>query len=158
MVCDNIIPGGFSKNSCLLWLSLLNSSTVYFEWGSGFTTRVSNTLVKSGTSIEGSLDWYNTMKKSYHEKHTRLRYVDIGETQAFSWPRNTSMGSQYINAIMTSDRLNDVVLIDGRWRVAYASNAPFRIPGISSLSSRCKFRFRSFPSNLQLNSTISTLL
>lgn len=120
MVCENI-EGGFSKLACFFWLSFLHENTAYFEWGSGFTTKVSNQVVKSGTSVEGSFDWFNHMKHSYEAKRMNLVYIDIGRTRKFSWPVNAINGTDYVNAISSSKY--DVVLVDGRWRVACGAKA-----------------------------------
>lgn len=105
--------------ACTLWLSLLDANTRYFEWGSGFTTRTSGDIVRRVVSIEGSRDWYKHMLRTGGVKHTRLRYVDIGKTKAFSWPLNRSLGHRYIHAI-DEHGMQDVVLVDGRFRVACA--------------------------------------
>lgn len=116
--CDVDIQGGFSRKACLLWLSYITSNTRYFEWGSGFTTRTADKIASRVTSVEGSYSWYKYMT-SYNLSHTtRLLYVDIGKTGAFSHPINRNVDSRpYINAINTTQ---DVVLVDGRWRVACA--------------------------------------
>jgi hypothetical protein len=65
-------------------------------------------------------------------KRTRLLYVDIGRTGWFSRPRaarrgainaTQDRGAAYVGAINATQ---DVVLVDGRWRVACALSAfPF---------------------------------
>ena len=126
MSCPDNIAGGFSKRACVLWLSFLNNNTRYFEWGSGFTTKVSNNIVQTGISIEGSRDWFDQMKATYKENRTKITYVNIGETKQFSWPLNTTLGHEYIKSIKTYD-VQDVILVDGRWRVACAANAYSRL-------------------------------
>lgn len=116
----NDIKGGFSVNACLLWVSFLHPHTRYFEWGSGFTTRTSDKLARQVVSIEGSHEWYMHMKKYSFSAHMQLRYVDIGKTEAFSWPVNQSFGRRYIHAIEEYGPWQDVVLVDGRFRVACA--------------------------------------
>lgn len=121
-VCRNLV-GGFSKNACLLWLSYLGPTTRYFEWGSGFTTRTADRVALHVTSIEGSRAWYEKMRAHNFSSRTDLRYVDIGETGAYSWPRNQRRSSAYVQAIQSA---HDIVLVDGRWRVACAVSAfPF---------------------------------
>lgn len=118
-VCDAPI-GGFSTKACLLWLSYINSSTRYFEWGSGFTTRVADKVASRVTSIEGSRSWFEDMKKHNFSGRTKLIYVDVGKTGSFSWPENKLGGHDYIRAIK---KKQDVILVDGRWRVACAIQA-----------------------------------
>ena len=121
--CTRELSGGFSARACLLWFSFLTNETFYFEWGSGWTTRISDPIVRRGVSIEGSKSWYEHQQK-FPYANTELRYVDIGETTSYSWPVNqtTGRGSAYISSIQQFDK-NDVVLVDGRWRVACAMAA-----------------------------------
>lgn len=117
-------PGGFSREACLLWLSLLTPSTRYFEWGSGFTTRVSDGICARVTSVEGSEEWHTQMISSHAWKPTtELKYVDIGPTGLFSMPKDKSRGSSYIHAMDREEGAFDVVLVDGRFRVACAAAA-----------------------------------
>ena len=126
MTCPSTIPGGFSKAACILWMSFLNSETRYFEWGSGFTTRTADTIAMRVTSIEGSREWYDKMQTHVFSNRTTLRYIDIGKTGDFSHPEDPTKGTPYINAINSTQ---DVILVDGRWRVACAISAfPFIAP------------------------------
>lgn len=124
--CPSSIPGGFSKKACMLWMSFLNLDTRYFEWGSGFTTRTADNITMRVTSIEGSSEWYRQMKEHTFSERTTLRYIDIGKTGAFSYPEDPKKGKKYIHAINSTQ---DVILVDGRWRVACAASAfPFIAP------------------------------
>ena len=120
------IAGGFSKNACILWLSYINPTTRYFEWGSGSTTRIADKIAMRVTSIEGSHSWYKKMMTHNFSKNTNLMYVDIGPTKMFSWPlqkNNTKKSQAYVNAINSTQ---DIILVDGRWRVACAiASFPF---------------------------------
>ena len=53
--CPSMIAGGFSRKACLLWMSFLNPSIRYFEWGSGFTTRAADKIAMRVTSSYDSL-------------------------------------------------------------------------------------------------------
>lgn len=112
--------GGFSTGACILWLSYLHPTTRYFEWGSGFTTRVADRIAAKVTSIEGSRSWYEKMRKHSFSDRTDLVYVDVGRTGFVSWPKNASGGREYIRSM---NEKQDVVLVDGRWRVACAVRA-----------------------------------
>jgi len=77
-------------------------------------------MAKSVISVEGSRDWYRHMTRAFtFSNTTHLRYVDIGRTKAFSWPTNISAGDEYIHYLCASPP-QDVILVDGRWRVACA--------------------------------------
>ncbi len=123
MECTSKIVGGFSKKACLLWLSFFNPNIRYFEWGSGFTTRVADKIAFSVTSIEGSRNWYEKMHKYPFSNRTTLRYVDIGKTGSFSHPADPTKGGAYFGA---ANSTHDIFLVDGRWRVACSISAfPF---------------------------------
>ncbi len=121
--CDKKIAGGFTKKACLLWLSYINSNTKYFEWGSGFTTLTADKIGAKVTSIEGSKSWYNKLIKKNLSNNTNLIYVNIGETGGYSFPKDPTKGHNYITSIKEEQ---DIILVDGRWRVACAIHAfPF---------------------------------
>jgi len=118
--CDHEIHGGFSRGACLLWMSFMSPGITYFEWGSGFTTVTSDSIGVKVTSIEGSKSWYDSMKEKHRFKPTtNLTYVDIGYTGGYSWPKDPTRGTPYIYAIQDQPSY-DVVLVDGRFRVACA--------------------------------------
>ena len=124
--CLSNIAGGFSKNVCLLWISFLNPNIRYFEWGSGFTTKTADEIAMRVTSIEGSRTWYDKMREHTFSNKTVLKYVDIGKTGSFSFPKDQTKGTEYIRAINSTQ---DIILVDGRWRVACAISAfPFIAP------------------------------
>jgi hypothetical protein len=66
------------------------------------------------------------MQTHTFSNRTTLRYVDIGKTGGYSHPQDPTKGTQYIHAINSTQ---DVILVDGRWRVACAISAfPFIAP------------------------------
>jgi hypothetical protein len=66
------------------------------------------------------------MREQNFSSRTTLQYVDIGPTGSFSVPKDPTRGTNYIRAIKST---HDVVLVDGRWRVACAMSAfPFVAP------------------------------
>ena len=75
------------------------------------------------TSIEGSRTWYDKMREHTFSNKTTLKYVNIGKTGAFSYPKDPARGTEYIGAI---NSVHDIILVDGRWRVACSISAfPF---------------------------------
>lgn len=125
--CESSLQGGFTFSVCVFWASFLTNRTNYFEWGSGSTTVMSDAMARRVVSIEGSELWYRHMKEKHtFHSHTHLQYVGIGETRAFSWPLDPSQGHDYIHAI-EHHPLQDVVLVDGRFRVACALAAFSRL-------------------------------
>ena len=127
-MCDTaILVGGFTRPVCFFWASFLTTHTRYFEWGAGLTTVLSDGLARRVVSVEGSKDWYQKMTTEHaFRPNTMLRYVDIGPTKRFSWPLNAFKGHAYVHAI-DDQPLQDVVLVDGRFRVACALAAHNRL-------------------------------
>ena len=127
--CSVSLPGGFSAVECVLLLEVLQHGTEhYFEWGAGSSTRLAATRARVVTSIEGSKQWTAKMKNSSLPKNVHLRYVNIGPTEMFSWPVewNITRARRYIRAIDSVPPQN-VILVDGRWRVACAMRARRRL-------------------------------
>lgn len=133
MKCEASQPGGFTLKECLVWASLIQPHVRYFEWGSGFTTRMADERAKSVISVEGSRGWYQHMTQTFAlSKRTHIKYVNIGHTKAFSWPSNVSAGDEYIHSLCASPP-QDVILVDGRWRVACALAALLCLPQDATL-------------------------
>ena len=127
--CTQALQGGFSAAECMLFLSMLPRRTSrYFEWGSGSSTRLAAERAVVVTSVEGSSVWAGKMRNGSLPSNVDLRYVDIGPTTAFSWPvtLNATRSRAYIRAIDAMPP-QDVVLVDGRWRVACALRARHRL-------------------------------
>lgn len=116
----------FSMKECLFWISLLTNNTNYFEWGSGSTTKIADKIAKSVISVEGSLEWYNIMKKNKFRKSTELVYKNIGPTKSFSTPLFSNMSDEYISHIKHTGK-KDLILVDGRFRVACAISSYNRL-------------------------------
>ena len=121
--CTHALAGGFSAAECVFFVSVVQGTELYTEWGSGSSTLLAAAYAKNVISIEGSLAWTQKMQNETSLlKNVDLRYVSIGDTGAFSWPKNASLGYNYIHA-MDHLPLQNVVLVDGRYRVACALRA-----------------------------------
>ena len=128
-LCPATLPGGFSGIECTLFLAMVTTGIQnYFEWGAGSSTLLAAKRARSVTSVEGSRVWADKIRNGSLPSNVNFRYVDIGPTKAFSWPvqTNTTRSREYIRAI---DEVppQDVVLVDGRWRVACALRARHRL-------------------------------
>ena len=128
-LCPATLPGGFNQIECTLFLAMVTAGIQnYFEWGAGSSTLLAAKRAQSVTSVEGSRVWADKVRNGSLPSNVNLRYVDIGPTKAFSWPiqTNTTRSREYIRAIDAVPP-QDVVLVDGRWRVACALRARHRL-------------------------------
>ncbi len=110
-----------------LFIKHLQSATHYFEWGSGGSTVLTAKFpnIKSLTSIESDKSWIQTVEKQVLGKpHVKLVFVDIHCTPN-DWGRPGPLCTEeqhksYSEQIVkyTSPESLDLILIDGRYRVA----------------------------------------
>ncbi|WP_162816417.1 tetratricopeptide repeat protein [Halomonas sp. BN3-1] len=103
-----------------LFLKALRKAKHYFEFGAGGSTiwAVREGLVVQG--VESDATWVTALADTCGEK-CQLRSVDIGPTKEWGFPVNTQPDNRfeaYSKAIYDMPRAFDLVLIDGRFRVA----------------------------------------
>jgi len=109
----------------------LSNCTNYFEFGSGGSTyRASITEnIKTITSVESDQVFSEKIKKL--SPKIDMMYVDIGPTREFGNPSNRSkihLWKNYPNAVKNCKENTDLVLIDGRFRVACALMVCLELP------------------------------
>jgi hypothetical protein len=102
-----------------MFKSILKNSKNYFEYGCGASTKwvVKNTNAKI-SCVDSSVEWINSI-----EDYPRLKkiYIDIGKIGKWGYPLTLDKQQNfplYSNAISKEEDNIDVVLIDGRFRVA----------------------------------------
>ncbi|MEP2024445.1 MAG: hypothetical protein ABJH98_13635 [Reichenbachiella sp.] len=90
----------------------LNADLSLFEYGSGFSTQYFASKLKTVKSIEYDQIWYQKVRKE-------IAHLENAEVKYYELDRN------YANAILTEGEeiLYQLILIDGRHRVACAKNA-----------------------------------
>ena len=106
-----------------LFKSYIKDADLYFEYGVGKSTEwvLANTKSKI-IAVDSDLNWINSIKniESYKER-LKTTWVDLGELTKWGRPISYSHRDNfinYINAIWQFDKNPDIVLIDGRFRVA----------------------------------------
>ena len=101
----------------------IRSASVYGEYGCGFSTTwiYENTQCKI-LSVDSSREWVDqTLKTVEHDPRVDLRWVDLGELKKWGRPKSYAHRSrfpEYINSIWERDDKPQLVLVDGRFRVA----------------------------------------
>lgn len=124
------LDGSFSLRECRLFLyQFQNKKEVsYLEFGAGTSTLIAGLRAKRAVSVEGNQDWFlNTslkLQKFKLNKIVQMRFANIGPTRAFSYPvfNNVSAHEYCVKPLRPLETF-DLVLIDGRFRVACAAHA-----------------------------------
>jgi hypothetical protein len=115
-----------------LFKNKIKDSNCYFEWGMGGSTFDSLKYSSAKVyTVESSAEWLDHMKKwAFIRKNIangRLHcfYIDIGDTVKWGSPADKSRKSNFpgISQVISDKNISqkvDVVLVDGRFRVACA--------------------------------------
>lgn len=111
------------KNDKKLFYSYLDKATNYFEYGSGGSTYQASIKdnIKKIYTVESDIEWINKLKKILN-KDVNFIYVDM-KTKPNNWgyPGENSTKEDWIkysNVICEINYKVDLILIDGRFRVA----------------------------------------
>ena len=115
--------GNNTTNS--FFLNKLKKSKFYFEYGSGSSTLVASELNKKFISIELDKKYYLELKKKI--KNDQVKFFNIGPVGEFSYPifKLKKKIVNYINSIdtyLSDEDYPDLILIDGRFRIACCLN------------------------------------
>lgn len=117
-------------------LEQAKASNVVLEFGSGGSTIA---LAKAGVSLLWSVEsdpyWFNrcgehpALSEAIENQRVNLLYIDIGPISEYGFPQTKQMAhdwSRYHLAIWEKMPVPDLVVIDGRFRVACALQAALR--------------------------------
>lgn len=109
-----------TENERGLFKKALEGATYYFEFGSGGSTvwAVEKGLTVHG--VESDAKWVNSLKDKLGER-CQVKTVDIGPTREWGFPASDDHKEKFINyslAIQDHDISFDLILVDGRFRVA----------------------------------------
>ena len=115
--------GNNTTNS--FFLDKLKKSKFYFEYGSGSSTLIANDLNKKFISIELDKKYYLELKKKI--RNDQVKFFNIGPVGEFSYPifKLKKKIVNYINSIdtyLSNEDYPDLILIDGRFRIACCLN------------------------------------
>jgi hypothetical protein len=109
---------------------MIKNSINYLEFGSGGSTILAEKCVKNKViSVESDKEWYNLLKSNFNNNNSKvnLHLIDLNcEPNTWGHPSKScpdTLKIQYSNIGKTIDISDiDLVLIDGRFRVACALN------------------------------------
>ena len=117
-----------AKNDEKMFYKYLDKATNYFEFGSGGSTyqaSIRNNIINI-YSVESDIIWHNKLKNILKRK-TNIQYIYVEMNSlpdTYGYPGPTSTKDQYINysnqiiLLDKNSRAIDLILIDGRFRVA----------------------------------------
>ena len=105
-----------------LFKKYLINCDYYFEYGVGSSTRwvLENTKSKI-ISVDTDKKWINTIDVSNNDSRIKLNWINLGDLENWGRPKSYEYRDQFINYISNVWNFNkkaDVILIDGRFRVA----------------------------------------
>ena len=112
--------------------SYIDNSKMYLEFGSGGTTFIAiNSPKTKVVSVESDPNWinylmsYNAISNAIEKQKLDIKYINIGKTKEWGYPINDELKEnypKYSNEIFNHIKKEeiDLVLIDGRFRVACA--------------------------------------
>jgi hypothetical protein len=138
---SNVVVTMSAAEASALLMHMLNSKVhSYLEWGSGGSTEMISFLMANTTlfntteaySIESSTKWMQNLRIRsptivHAEEQGLLHFIhgDIGRTGHLGFPKermNASKALNYVRSISKHHRY-DLILVDGRFRVACALQA-----------------------------------
>lgn len=126
-VSKNTIPDmpRMTEKETALFEGYLEKSQAYFEFGSGGSTKLAIRKNIEVYGVESDKHWVDTLKQETGPL-CKIDYVDIGPTKAWGYPVDNTHRDKfprYSQAILQHDKAFDLILIDGRFRVACTLNA-----------------------------------
>ena len=115
-----------SKKANEFFKKTLRKSSFYFEFGSGNSTILAEKFKKKFISIELDKTFFKKVLGILKKKN-KVKYIDIGPVGEFSYPlfKDRSKILDYIKSInkyFKKKKFPNLILIDGRFRVACCIN------------------------------------
>jgi protein O-GlcNAc transferase len=112
-----------SENEINVLKKYLSKSTYYFEFGSGGSTVLAHKYknIKKITSIESDKEYSKYIQKI--ASSANIIHINIGDTIEWGKPKNKNNYNNwpnYYKAWLNKDYNPDLILIDGRFRIACA--------------------------------------
>jgi hypothetical protein len=123
----------------------IDSSTHYLEFGSGESTIYASksTNLKTINSVESSINYINenlinnpVIASALSSNKLCFHIVDIGETVTWGYPKDKTkkhLWPNYALSVFSQSKNYDLVLVDGRFRVACILNYLLNTPKSSTL-------------------------
>ncbi len=113
-----------SEGETELFEKYLHQATLYFEYGSGGSTKLAVKNKVEVFGVESDKQWVDTLIEECGPL-CKVDYVDIGPTKEWGYPVDQTHKEKfplYSEAILRHENAFDFVLVDGRFRVACTLN------------------------------------
>lgn len=130
--CDTVAPR-MSNVEVGLLMQHMAAARSYFEYGCGGSTVLASAFanIKILFSVDSSLDWIARVKNCVPLNRVQFIYVDINaDSCMWGFPKDASKAGawpSYPKAILQSEQAFDLILVDGRFRVACCAAAAMRM-------------------------------
>jgi protein O-GlcNAc transferase len=118
----------FSQSDKIMFYKYLDKATVYFEYGSGGSTYQANIRknISKIYSVESDIEWLNKLKHKINSDKLVLFYNEMDvRPNTLGYPGKDSIpiqlinySNQILNISKDEQQKIDLLLIDGRFRVA----------------------------------------
>ena len=138
----------FAKNDLLMFNKYLNNTKNYFEFGSGGSTYQASIKnnIKLIISVESDKEWHSIIKNNVKHSNFHYKFIDLKcNPKNWGYPSDLcdkKIYKDYSNVISNirkeTANLLDLILIDGRFRVACALKCH------SVINDNCKIIFDDF--------------
>ena len=107
----------------LLFQKYLDKSRIYGEYGAGISTVFANRYKNKHTiSVDSDKNWILNIKEhTLNSKNLDITHIDLGKLKSWGTPEGYEYRhnfKKYLNAIWDKSFKPDLVLVDGRFRVA----------------------------------------
>ena len=105
-----------------LFKKYLKNCKIYFEYGVGQSTIwvLENTQCNI-ISVDTDKEWINKVSVSNYKERIKINWIDLGDLENWGRPRTYKYRSKFIDYISNVWKFSskaDVILVDGRFRVA----------------------------------------
>lgn len=130
--CATVAPRMSNAEAELLRLHMAAAGS-YFEYGCGGSTVLASAFanIKILVSVDSSLEWIAYVKSRVPLDRAQFIYVDINaDSRMWGFPKDASKADawpSYPKAILQSRQVFDLILVDGRFRVACCAAAAMRM-------------------------------
>ena len=135
-----------------LFKNYVSKASSYFEYGCGGSTVLANSYpnIKSMVSVDSCLEWIiKTKEQMSDNKKVNFHYIDInGNCAGWGAPMDNSKMSDWVkypNSILDQKENFDLVLVDGRFRIACCAAAAMKMSKDSFLLLHDCERYKDIP-------------
>lgn len=132
--------------------SYVSNASSYFEYGCGGSTVLVNSYpnIKRIVSVDSCLEWIEkTKQQTYNAPKVNFYYIDInGNCMGWGAPIDNSKKSDWIkypNIILKQEEDFNLILVDGRFRIACCAAAAIKMSKNSFLLLHDCERYKNIP-------------